>query len=190
MFSFFSEYRTAQKVISNHYHIIFYAENRYYFQYFEHLFEAFASEGRYRICYLTSDKTDRILADKRIESYYLKNTLAGIFPRLKADIMIMTMPDLQNFIFKKSAAVKKYIYVFHALVSTHQQYRAHAFDNYDTIFCTGPQHVQEVRESEKIYSLKKKDLINYGYPLLESLRKKTAENIIQPGKILIAPSWY
>ena len=190
MFSFFSEYRTAQKIISNHYHIIFYAENRYYFQYFEHLYETFSSDGNYKICYLTSDKKDPVLNDKRIESYYLKSTLAGIFPRLSADVMIMTMPDLQNFIFKKSAGVKKYIYVFHALVSTHQQYRAHAFDNYDAIFCTGPQHVQEIREGEKLYSLKEKELIKYGYPLLETLKRKAEAARPQPDKILIAPSWY
>ena len=190
MFSFLTEYKTAQKIISKHYQIIFYAESRYYFQYFEHLYETFANEGSYKICYLTSDKHDPILKDKRIESYYLKNMLAGIFPRLRADVMIMTMPDLQNFIYKKSSTVNKYIYVFHALVSTHQQYRAHAFDNYDAIFCTGPQQVQEIRGGEGIYSLKAKELINYGYPLLESLKRKADTNKIHPDKILIAPSWY
>ncbi len=190
MFSFFSEYRTVQKIISSHYHLIFYAESRYYFQYFQQLFEELAGMAKYKICYLTSDKNDPVLNDKRVEAWYVKNTVAGIFPRLRADVMIMTMPDLQNFIFKKSASVKKYIYVFHALVSTHQQYRAHAFDNYDTIFCTGPQQVQEIREGEKIYSLPAKELIHYGYPLLETLRKKVQANKIQLHKILVAPSWY
>jgi YidC/Oxa1 family membrane protein insertase len=190
MFSFFSEYTTAQKIIARHYHVIFYAENGYYFQYFEHLYEELIKIENMRVCYLTSDKKDPVLADNRVEAYYIKNTLAGIFARLQADVMIMTMPDLHNFIFKKSASVKKYIYVFHALVSTHQQYRAHAFDHYDAIFCTGPQQIKETRESEQIYSLPQKQVIHYGYPLLETLKQKAKKIGTQQNKILIAPSWY
>ncbi|HEX8314582.1 MAG TPA: hypothetical protein VF609_06305 [Flavisolibacter sp.] len=190
MFSIFSEYGTAQRIISKHFHVIFYAENSNYFQYFAHLYNELQQIETIRIAYITSDKNDPVLSDKKIESYYLNTTLAGTFPRLQADVMIMTMPDLQNFIFKRSATVKKYIYVFHAMVSTHQQYRAHAFDHYDAIFCTGPCHRKEIRESEALYSLPRKELIDYGYPLLNSLRQKVLEKEIQPNKVLIAPSWY
>lgn len=190
MFSFFSEWSAAQRLAEKKFHVIFFAESRYYFQYFRHLFDALTACPGICVAYITSDKGDEILSDKRAETFYLKSTLAGAFPRLQADVMIMTVPDLQNFIFKKSASVKKYVYVFHAMVSTHQQYRSHAFDHYDAVFCTGPQQEAEIWESETLYSLPPKDVVRYGYPLLEELKEKAAQTSTQEKKILIAPSWY
>jgi YidC/Oxa1 family membrane protein insertase len=190
MFSFFSELRAAQQLAAKKYHVIFFAENRFYFQYFRHLVDALAGQPNLKVAYVTSDKADPVLQQKRVEAYYLKSSLAGVFPRLQADVMIMTMPDLQNFIFKKSATVGNYVYVFHALVSTHQQYRLHAFDHYDTIFCTGPKQEAEIRESEQLYSLPAKQCIAYGYPLLDELKEKCSKMQMEENKILIAPSWY
>lgn len=190
MFSFFNEFASAQKIVSKKFDVIFFAESRYYFQYFKHLFDALTALPDVRIAYVSSDKHDEVLRDQRVEGFYLKTTLAGVFPRLQANAMILTMPDLQNFIFKKSPSVKKYVYVFHALVSTHQQYRAHAFDHYDAVFCTGPQQVEEIRESEGLYSLPAKEIIGYGYPLLQTLKEKAMQTSVQLNKVLIAPSWY
>ena len=190
MFSFFSELRNGQKLAAQRFQVIFYAENSYYFQYFRHLYEALVSIPSLKIAYISSDRNDPILADRRVEAVYLKSTLAGIFPRLQADVLVMTMPDLQNFIIKKSPFVGKYVYVFHALVSTHQQYRAHAFDHYDTLFCTGPQQQEEIRKGEEIYSLPQKECIAYGYPLLAELKQNFQDKKVQEDKVLIAPSWY
>lgn len=190
MFSFFSEFAAAQKLASQRFHVIFFSEGKAYHQYLRHLYEALLQVPGIRIAYITAGKDDPVLQDRRVEAVYLKTTLAGIFPRLRADVMIMTMPDLQNFIFKKSPSVKKYVYVFHALVSTHQQYRKGAFDHYDAIFCTGPQQEEEIRESEKMYSLPAKEVLHYGYPLLDDLKKKSAKSPVQKQKVLIAPSWY
>lgn len=190
MFSFFTEFKTAQKLASQKFHVIFFAESGYYFQYFRHLYESLLEERGLSIAYITADKTDPVLQDTRVTAVHLKSTLAGIFPRLQADVMIMTMPDLQNFIFKKSPGVKKYVYVFHALVSTHQQYRKHAFDHYDTIFCTGRQQENELREAEQRYTLPPKTYVRYGYPLLYELKQQVAKKTISENKVLIAPSWY
>jgi hypothetical protein len=189
MLHFFKENRNIQRVINTRYDVIFYAENAYYFQYYRHLLEELEKHP-ISICYITSDKNDPILSTKpNIETVYSKNTLAFAFNKLKAGTMIMTMPDLENFIFKRSAQVEKYVYVFHALVSTNQQYRAHAFDHYDTIFSCGPHHDEEIREAERIYGLPEKQLIRYGYPLLQDLsnnNKATAGD----NQVLVAPSWY
>ncbi len=190
MFSIFSELRAAQRLAAQQYNVIFFAESRHYFQYLKHLFEAMTALPGIRVAYITADKNDPVLLNKRADVYYLNTTLAGVFPRLKADVMVLTMPDLQQFIFKKSAAVGQYVYVFHALVSTHQQYRSGAFDHYDTILCTGPQQEQEIRESERLYNLPQKKCVGYGYPLLEELQQHCAAVAVDPKKILIAPSWY
>jgi YidC/Oxa1 family membrane protein insertase len=190
MLSFLQEYTSAQKLVNKKYDLIFYAENAYYFQYYRHLFEHVIQEG-ISVCYITSDRTDPVLqlVQPGLEAVYIKSTLAFVFPRLKAKAMIMTMPDLQNFIFKRSPEVKKYIYVFHALVSVHQQYRAHAFDHYDTIFCAGPHHVEEMNETVKRYELPQKELIAYGYPLLDELKRRAKDSTVE-NKLLVAPSWY
>ena len=187
MFSFFEEYKTAQHLVEQEFDVIFYAENAFYFQYFYHLFEGLCERKDIRIAYITSEKEDPVLLDKRVEGYYLKSTLAGVFSRLRSKIMIMTMPDLENFIFRRSDKVDKYVYVFHALVSTHLQYRLHAFDHFDAILCTGPQQMEEIRSSEKLYGLPAKELIPYGYPFLNNLKSRV---VPERNKILIAPTWY
>ena len=66
--------------------------------------------------------------------------------------MIMTMPDLETFHIKRSKSHPvHYIYMFHSMVSTHLVYRKSAFDNYDTIFCVGEHHLDEIQNTEKYY---------------------------------------
>ena len=67
-----------------------------------------------------------------------------------------------------------------------------ALDHYDTIFCYGPNHIQEIRETEKLYGLPAKKLVKTGYPLLSTLLENYEESEkVQndPKIILIAPSW-
>ncbi len=191
MFSFFKENREIQKLISTSYQVIFYAESAYYFQYYQFIFDELRSKG-VKIAYITSDKNDPVFEkqDELTSIIYSKSTLAFALGKLKADVVIMTMPGLDQYIYKRSASVKKYIYVFHALVSTHQQYPAHSFDAFDAIFLTGPQQESEIRETEMIYGLPEKELIPFGYPLLEELHERRSAAAFHEKQILIAPSWY
>ena len=189
MFSFFKEFRVAQQLVQTRYDVIFYAENAYYFQYFHHLLQSIEDKGL-KICYLTSDKNDPLLQqEKSFEVVYIRSTLAFVFQRLQASVVEMTMPDLGNFQFRRSRGVGKYVYVFHALVSTHQQYRPRAFDHYDAILCAGPHHETELREAEAIFNLPPRELIAYGYPLLNELEKLPAVSNARK-EVLLAPSWY
>jgi YidC/Oxa1 family membrane protein insertase len=191
MFRVFEESRGITKLIHTKYNVVFYAENRYYWQYFNHLIQNLQNQNL-KICFITSDKNDPVLLSttKNIDAYFSNKTLAFVFNRIQSDVMIMTMPDIGNYIFKRSATVKKYIYVFHAMVSIHQQYRSHAFDHYDTFFCVGPHHKMEVSEAVSLYHLPGKDLVDYGYPLLNGLEIQQQQGMQLPKKILIAPSWY
>ena len=47
------------------------------------------------------------------------------------------------------------------MFSIHSYLRKGAVDNYDTIFCVGPHQTKEIRETEKVYGLKPKKIINY-----------------------------
>jgi YidC/Oxa1 family membrane protein insertase len=115
---------------------------------------------------------------------------------LKADILVMTMPNLETYFIKRSKVYPvHYVYIFHSIVSTHTIYRKGAFDHYDSIFCTGPHHIEEITATESVYSLKHKNLVEHGYGLLDKLQKnkplknqKSYTND-EKKKIIIAPSW-
>lgn len=193
---FFSEYKAVKKILSTKHPVIFYAESKYYQQYFRELIDGLCEQYQQSIYYITSDENDPILlsSSPKIKAFYVHWWLAFLFSRLKAAVVIVTMPDLDNYIFKRSKEVGEYIYVFHAAVSTHQQYTEKAFYNYTTIFCTGDYQVNEIRIAEQKNNLLSKNLVNYGYPLIDAIKERfrqhkqhAQEDIL---KILIAPSWY
>jgi len=192
----FTEYNSVQKILKVHHQVIVYAESRHYYQYFESLLQDILKNDSVSILYLTSDKNDPLLytAIKKMQVVYISQFLGFLFPKVTADIMVMTMPDLNNFLYKRSPNIGKYVYVFHAAVSTHLQYSEKAFFYYDAIFCTGSYQETELRETEKKYGLPPKELIAYGYPLLESIKEKykgyAVKDRLIPQRILIAPSWF
>ena len=192
--SFFSEYNVVFKLLKEKQQVVFYSESRHYYQYFEKLIQDLLNNG-IEICYITSDPKDPLLttAPEKMKVLRVKLLLGFLFSKLKADVMIMTMPDLGNYLFKRSPEVGTYIYMFHAAVSTHQQYRKAAFFSYDTIFCTGEYQQKEIQKAEELYVLRTKDIIPYGYPLLDKIKRSVAEvsnKNESKQTILIAPSWF
>ena len=195
--SIFSEYQSVNKILQKKHPVIFYAESRHYYQYFQQLIEDLSAQNSIPILYITSDKSDPVLntSSKSIQAVYINRLLGVLFPKLKAGVVVMTMPGLDNHqLFKRSLQVKSYVYVFHAAVSTHQQYEEKAFFNYDAVFCTGNYQVEEIVSTEKKYSLKSKTLIPYGYPLFDAIETRYQQiqndKSIAAATILIAPSWY
>ncbi len=191
--SFFSEYTQVNRLLQQKQQVVFYAESRYYFVYFKKLIDDLLAEQGITICYITSDKNDPLFkkAPAGMKVLHVKWMLGFLFSRIRADVMIMTMPDLDNFLFKRSAGVGTYIYMFHAAVSTHQQYRKKAFFHYDTVFCTGEYQAQEIRKAEELYGQKQKTVIPYGYPLLDELNSHdSVATDNDRSTILIAPSWF
>jgi hypothetical protein len=192
--SFFSEYTQVKKLLQQKQQVIFYAESKFYYQYFEHLINDLLNTTNIEICYITSDKNDPLLqqSHSRMKVVLVKWMLGFLFSKMKADVVIMTMPDLDNFLFKRSKDVGCYIYMFHAAVSTHQQYRNRAFFHYDAIFCTGDYQQKEIRRAEEVYRQPAKELIPYGYPLFDAISKKVGAKTEYPSPpvILIAPSWF
>ena len=105
----------------------------------------------------------------------------------------MDMPDLETFHIKRSKVYPvHYIYIFHSMFSTHSYLRKDALDNYDTIFCVGSHHVNEIRMTEKEYNLKPKKLVEYGLGRLDTLLKKKQEFTHEKNDeklVLITPSY-
>jgi len=155
-----------------------------------------------KICYVTSSKDDPILKNenKKIKSFYIGDGSAKykFFWELKAKVVIMTMPDLENYWIKRSIVFPvHYVYVFHTPASTHMVFQRSAFDQFDSIFCVGQYHVQEIRATEQLYNLKQKNLVECGYGLLDKLIRSRSslpqqQNFLSKNNkknVLIAPSW-
>ena len=104
--------------------------------------------------------------------------------------MLTTTIDLGNNILAKSKNVINYIYYFHSPVSTTRVYANKAFDNYDTILCIGNFQKEEIRRREKIKNIKKKKIIDLGYPYFDYLKNKLdSTKFDKSNNILVAPSW-
>ena len=179
--------------------IVFYSEDNASWFFFEPIIkELLETHGR-KICYLTSSIDDPILARQgdKIKAFFIGSGLVRtyLFLTLKADVMVMTMPDLETYHVKRSkAGPVYYIYVFHALMSTSMVYRSGAFDHFDALLCVGPHHIKEIRANEKLYNLKQKTLIESGYGRLDSIieEARNRPRTIRGKKkrtILLAPTW-
>lgn len=187
---FFKEYRDVQQLLKQKQPVVIYAESRFYYQYYQQLINDLLKEN-IPVTYITSDQSDPLLksAPDKMNVIYVKWMLAHLFSRIKASVMIMTMPDLGHFLYKRSPDTGTYIYLFHAAVSTHQQYRKNAFENYDAIFCTGSYQVEELKKEETLFNLPPKKLLPFGYPLLDQLQQRENKSGTKP-VILLAPSWF
>ena len=178
--------------------IVFYAENKASMNHFQLLIHELTEKTNLQICYVTSVRNDLILSTKnqKILPFYIGDGTARtkFFSSLKVRILVTDMPDLGKFHIKRSEEYPvHYIYLFHSMYSVHSYLRKGAVDNYDTIFCVGPHQVKEIREIEKVYDLKEKKLINYGYgrldTLLENKRNSQTTYFNTKDLIIIAPSY-
>ncbi len=116
--------------------------------------------------------------------------------KMDADMVVMTTPGLDNYYIKRSYVRKdiEYVYILHGIASIHLTVNEGSYDHFDSVLCVGQHQVQELRESEKVYGTRKKNLIPCGFGLLDDLiakYEKSQEKLIENSKkrILIAPSW-
>lgn len=178
--------------------LVFYSERNGFYKYFQNVIEELLKTDIV-IDYVTSDPKDAVFENKneKIRSYYIGDKrLIPFMMKMDADIVVMTMPDLDNFQIKRSYVRKdiEYIYMFHAPLSFIMTIRDKALDHYDTVFCTGPHQVKEIRESEKLYHLPEKKIVECGYGVIENMRlhymeKRDFYDNRNEKTIVIAPSW-
>ena len=183
--------------------IVFYSENSVIlYPYVEEVIRELQNRDQ-KVCYLTSSKDDPILKNKNenVRVFYIGDSeleKMNFFLRLKAKMLIMTMPDLGSYHIKRSKVFPvHYVYVFHTIASTHMEFQKSAFDQFDSMFCVGPHQIQELRATEQLYNLKQKNLVECGYGLLDKLIRSRSslpqqQNFLSKNNkknILIAPSW-
>lgn len=182
-------------------HIVIYSEKSGFYKYYKELIEELLKKSNLVIHYVTNDYNDKIfeIAEKeqRIKPYYIGLKKMTILMMLvETDIFIMTTPDLDKYYLKRSFIKKdiEYIYVPHDSMSVHMGFNEGALDAFDTIFCSGEHVKTEVLATEKVYNLKSKKLVEFGFPLLDNLVNSVKEENKDKKsgskkEILIAPSW-
>lgn len=203
--SFFSPVRKKERADYKRFfsilnkHLVFYSESSGFYKYFKGMIEWLLKNTNLTIHYITGDPDDQVFElakeQEKLKPYYIgENRLITLMMKLEADVVVMTMPDLETYHIKRSYSRKdiEYIYVQHGMGSNNMGMRKGSLDHFDTIFCAGGHQKTEVEQTEEVYGLKKKTLVEVGYPLIDEMRA-AYENKEHPKherpKILIAPSW-
>jgi hypothetical protein len=178
--------------------ILFYSEGSSHWPHLEGMITELLEIRKVPVCYFSSSKDDPAFKVDHPNFFVFKTDMGFIrnwfFENLDAKVVVMTMPDIDNFQIKRSRLGGHYVYVQHSLASLHMIYREGAFDHYDTVFCCGEYHKQEIRAMEKQYGTKVKNLVDHGYGLLDTIISDERALNVQRKKckntnILIAPSW-
>ncbi len=153
--------------------LVFYSETGQDWHHFAALIDELNTRLNRKVCYVSSDPHDPGL--KREHANYRAICIPeGFFLTLlfqlnQSDVFVLTMMDLGNLHLKRSLHPVHYLYLFHSMGSTHMVDHANSFDHYDTLFCTGPHQIREIRQREKLKSLPAKNLFQYGHPRLEQV---------------------
>ncbi|MGJ8663558.1 MAG: CDP-glycerol glycerophosphotransferase family protein [Marinicella sp.] len=174
--------------------ICIYCEGANYWPHLKPIVESLLQQPELVINYVSSSEADPALLIKQenfktyvIGEGFIRNYF---FDNLASKIVIMTMPDLDQYQIKKSTKVGAFVYIHHSLVSHHMVYRPKAFDAFDVIFCAGPHHNAELKEMQKYFNMPPKKMINHGYGRLDSIMSKQQRSTVNTRKkVLLAPSW-
>lgn len=192
-----TDYKRFFSIVNKH--LVFYSENNGFYKYYAGMIEYILKNTNITIHYVTSDPDDSIFekAEKndKIKAYYIgEKKLITLMMKMDADIVVMTMPDLENYHIKRSYIRKdiEYIYVPHGMDSLNMTMRTGSMNHFDTVFCTGKHQREEIEKTEEVYGLPKKTIVDWGYCLLDSMRedyRSVKKNPSAKKSILIAPSW-
>lgn len=177
--------------------LVFYSEKSGFYKYFKGYIEYILANSDLDIHYITSDPNDAVfqMNEPRLVPYYIDNNrLIILFMKIEADIVAMTMSDLEQFYLKRSRLKKdvEYIYMYHGMTNSLMVGGKNCLAYYDTIFCVGPHQVNEFLEEESLYGIKPRNLVKVGYPYIDDLTTAYAakgHSLHERPQVLIAPSW-
>jgi len=190
------DYKRFFSVVNKH--LVFYSESNGFYKYYKGIIEYLLNNTNITIHYITSDYNDKIFElekkNNRIKAYYIaEKKLITLMMKMEADIVVMTMPDLDNYHIKRSYLKKdiEYIYIPHGMDSLNMTMREKSMNNFDTIFVTDKYQKDEMEKTIEYYGLQNKNIFDWGYSLLDDMiydyQKNKKKNDVKT--VLIAPSW-
>lgn len=179
-------------------HLVFYSESNGFYKYYQGIIEYLLKNTNIVIHYITSDFHDAIFEMEKkysnIKAYYIEEKkLITLMMKMDADVVVMTMPDLQNYHIKRSYVRKdiEYIYIPHGMDSLNLTMRTGSMDHYDTVFVTGKYQKEEALKTNELHHLENRKIMEWGYSLLDTMIEEYKKNKVKNKEktILIAPSW-
>ena len=104
--------------------LVFYSESNGFYKYYKGMIEYILESTNLTIHYITSDYNDQIFelakTEKHIKPYYIEEKkLITLMMKMDADVVAMTMPDINNYHIKRSYVRKdiEYVYIPHGIDS-------------------------------------------------------------------------
>lgn len=181
--------------------LVFYSESSGFYKYYKGIIEYLLENTNLTIHYVTSDYNDQVFEiakeQKHLKPYYIEEKkLITLMMKMDADVVVMTMPDIENFHIKRSYMRKdiKYIYIPHCIDSLNMTMREESMNHYDVIFATTTCQRDECEGIKEYYGLKDQKIFDWGYSLLDDMLqdyKKSMKNKESSKRktVMIAPSW-
>ncbi len=191
-----ADYKRFFKVVNKH--LVFYSESNGFYKYYRGVIEYILDNTNLTIHYITSDYNDKIFElekeNSQIKAYFIdEKRLITLMMKMDADVVVMTMPDLDTYHIKRSYLRKdiEYVYIPHGMDSNNLTLRTKALNAFDTVFASGKHQYDETIAIFKMYNLENRKVIKWGYTLLDEMIKDYQKNkkVNKIQKILIAPSW-
>ena len=191
------DYKRFFKIVNKH--LVFYSESNGFYKYFKGIIEYILKHTNITIHYITSDYKDNIFEMEKqnphIKAYFIdEKRLITLMMKMEADVVVMTMPDLETYHIKRSYIRKdiEYVFIPHGMDSNNMTYRTKALNAFDTVFTAGPHQTEEMEKIAKLYGLENQKLVKYGYCLLDDMiaeyeSTEHPENEVKT--VLIGPSW-
>lgn len=190
-----TSYRRFQNLPPRDRNLVFYSETHQDWHHLQPLIDVLIGPLGRTVCHVTSEPSVPLPpAAPGLHAFRIRSgaLCTWLFQMLQADVMVLTMLDLQNFQLKRSLHPVHYCYVFHSMGSTHMVDHENSYDHYESLLCAGPHHVAEIRRREELAGLPPKHLFAYGYPRLERLVAAGAARAPRPDgppTVLLAPTW-
>lgn len=192
-----ADYKRFFKIVNKK--LVFYSESSGFYKYFQNIIEELLRRTNVTIHYITSDPDDQIFAiaqkEPRIQPYYIgERRMITMFMKLDADLVCMTMPDLETYQYKRSYVRKdiEYVYIFHGMFSGLITLRKGALDHFDTLLTPTPGFEEEMRAWNRVHNLPDQKMVPCGYGVIDNMAAQydAMEKVgHDPKTILIAPSW-
>ena len=180
-------------------HLVFYSESNGFYKYYKGIIEYILEHTNVTVHYITSDYNDNIFGlekqDPKIKAYFIdEKRLITLMMKMDADVVAMTMPDLDTYHIKRSYIRKdiEYVYIPHGMDSNNLALRTRALNSFDTVLVCGDHQLEEGEKIAQLYGLKEQKFVKYGYCLLDAMiadyeAAPHPEN--ETKTVLIAPSW-
>ncbi len=190
IFSFFKK-----DLMKNNIPFVIYSEGNQYFKVFKPILDEF-EKRQISLVFYTSSEDDPIFECnyKHIKSEYIgKNFKAyAKLAFLKADICLMTTPNLEVFHLKRSKYVKWYCHIFHGIAGGVYYLKLFSLDYYNAVLCNSDFEHSHIRELELKRNLPEKELITTGSTYLDYLKSYFLDNIPVKNEkltLLYMPAW-